>query len=504
MDTPARRPNIVMILTDDHAAHSISAYGSVVNQTPRIDEIARHGWRFDSCFVTNSLCSPSRASILTGTYSHVNGVATLWTPIDASQPTFVSQLRASGYRTAMVGKWHMGDGEGHDPQNFDYWDVVINQGEYWNPRFLSEDGVRVVEGYATDIITDLATAWVDGLEGDDPWCVLIYHKAPHRSWEPKPEHKAMYDEPGPGPRDLLGRLRDAIDLRPPGRHARGREPQHPRPQGGPAGRPVVRRRCAVWKYQRFMQDYLACVESVDDNVGRVTDWLRERGDFDDTLLMYASDQGFFLGDHGWFDKRLMYEESLRMPFLLSYPRRLAAGQVFADIVTNVDFAQTILDAAGVEHHPRMQGRSFWPDLLGTPQTDRRRRACTTGTGSTTTPSTRLPRTTGTAPRPHKIIYFYNDGMGLPGSGYYSYPVEWELYDLEADPAELDNVYDDPAYAGVRDELKAAMWREQARLGDAPHPSQPRPAGAEDVEPAAAADLPSGPWAPVGIHTVAKG
>lgn len=494
MSTDAqRRPNIVMILTDDHAAHSISAYGSVVNRTPRIDEIAEHGWRFDNCFVTNSLCSPSRASILTGTYSHVNGVATLWTPIDASQPTFVSQLRAAGYRTAMVGKWHMGDGEGHDPQNFDYWDVVIGQGEYWNPRFLSQDGLRTVEGYATDIITDLATTWVDGLEGDDPWCVLVYHKAPHRSWEPKPEHKERYAEPVPVPETFW----DDYDTRTASaRRVAMRVADHlstlDLKEDPPAGLSYEEQ--AIWKYQRFMQDYLACVESVDENVGRVVDWLRARGDWDDTLLMYASDQGFFLGDHGWFDKRLMFEESLRMPLLVSYPRRLAAGQVFDDIVTNVDWAQTILDAAGVEHHPRMQGRSFWPDLLGDPETP-------------PAPGMyyrywehddafhRAPAHYGYRTDRHKIIYYYNDGLGLPGSGYYGYPPEWELYDLEVDPAELRNVYDDPAYAGIREELKAAMWREQARLGDAPHPSQPRPAGAADVEPAPPARLPRGPWLP---------
>ncbi|MDN5852667.1 MAG: sulfatase-like hydrolase/transferase, partial [Actinomycetia bacterium] len=173
--TARRRPNIVFILTDDHAAHSISAYGSVVNTTPRIDEIAENGVRFDNCFATNSLCAPSRASLLTGTYSHVNGVSTLATPIDAAQPTFISQLKKAGYRTAMVGKWHMGDGEGHNPEGFDYWDVLIGQGEYHDPRFLSQEGLRTVPGYATDIITDLAQEWVENLDGDDPWCLLIWH-----------------------------------------------------------------------------------------------------------------------------------------------------------------------------------------------------------------------------------------------------------------------------------------------------------------------------------------
>jgi arylsulfatase A-like enzyme len=493
-----RRPNIVLILTDDHAAHSISAYGSVVNRTPRIDEIAELGWRFDNCFVTNSICSPSRASILTGTYSHVNGVSTLWTPIDASQPTFISQLRAAGYRTAMIGKWHMGDGDGHNPQNFDYWDVVLGQGEYWNPRFLSEDGLRTVEGYATDIITDLATGWVESLDGDDPWCVLIYHKAPHRSWEPKAEHKAIFADPVPLPKtfwdDYATRTSSArrVAMRIAEQLSTTDLKEDP-PEG------LSYDEQAVWKYQRFMQDYLACVESVDENVGRVIDWLRVRGELADTLLMYASDQGFFLGDHGWFDKRLMYEESLRMPLLLSYPRRLPGARVFTDIVTNVDWAQTVLDAAGVEHHPRMQGRSFWPDLLGTPATP---------------PAEgmyyrywehddafhKAPAHYGYRTHQYKIIYYYNDGLGQRGSGYYNYPPEWELYDLQTDPQELNNVYNDPAYAEIRERLKAAMWREQARLGDAPHPSQPRPTGVEDVQPARLT-LPTEPWEPVGVASV---
>jgi arylsulfatase A-like enzyme len=475
--TGSRRPNVVMILTDDHASHAIGAYGSLVNETPRIDELADLGVRFDHCFATNSLCSPSRASILTGTYSHVNGVSTLVTPIDASQPTFVSRLREAGYRTAMVGKWHMGEGEGRDPQNFDYWDVLIDQGEYVNPRLLSKDGLRVEEGYATDVITDLALRWVESQEDDGtPWCVLIYHKAPHRPWEPDEAHRGMYaGREIPLPRtfddDLATRStsvrRAAMRI---AEHLTAEDLKVDPPEG------LSYEQTALWKYQRFMEDYLACVASVDDNVGRVTDWLSARGELDDTLLMYASDQGFFLGDHGWFDKRFMYEQSLRMPLLISYPRRVQGGQVHEGITTNVDFAQTILEAAGVEPHPRMQGRSFWADISHETPAPPPAEGMYYRYWEHDDVFHKAPAHYGYRTDRYKLVYFYNDGLGIPGTGTFTYSSEWELYDLEQDPDELRNVYHDEAYTQAREDMKIRMWKAQEAVGDKPHPSQPRPVG----------------------------
>ena len=483
MTTPSKRPNIVLILTDDHAAHAISAYGSVVNTTPRIDEIAEAGRRVDHCYCTNSLCTPSRASILTGTHSHVNGVTTLDTPIDASQTTFVSLLKEQGYRTGIVGKWHMGEGEGHDPQAFDYWAVLREQGEYFDPQILTADGVRIEPGYATDIITDLSIDWVDSLEGDEPWCLLIHHKAPHRSWEPDEKHRGMYAGqqiavPSTFDDDYAGRSSAA-------KHATMRIADYltmaDLKVAPPAG--LDPEELALWKYQRYMEDYLACVASVDDNVGRVIDWLRERGDFDDTLLMYTSDQGFFLGDHGWFDKRFMYEESIRMPLVISSPNAIAQGAPVKQMVTNVDFAQTILDAAGVEPAERMQGVSFWPQLTDSPDAPTRDGVYYRYYENDDQHHHALAHY-GIRTERYKLIYFYNDGMGLPGSSEHVYPPEWELYDMLLDADELVNVYHSAEYAGVREQLTVQLWELQAELGDEPHHSQPVPAGLSVDEAAA--------------------
>ena len=469
-----RRPNILFLLSDDHAAHSISAYGSVLNTTPHIDAIGEAGVRFENLFATNSLCSPSRASLLTGTYSsHVNGVSTLDTFIDATQPTFVTALQDAGYRTGFVGKWHLGDGEtegvSHDPHGFDYWDALIDQGEYHDPG--SSRPTACASNPATRPHHRPRNPLARHARRSRALVPAGLAQGPHRPWDPDDAHTGMYagspiPVPGTFADDMATRSDTArrahmsvaddlteVDLK------------QPVPQG------LSRENEALWKYQRYMEDYSACVASVDDNVGRLVGWLRDHGDLDDTMLLYGSDQGFFLGDHGWFDKRFMYEESIRMPFLVSYPRAVPAGTTHTGIVSNVDVAQTLLEAAGVPAHPRMQGRSFWPDIAGTRDPDPPHDGLYYRYWMHDDRSHHVGAHYGLRTDRYCLVYFYNDGLGVPGCSDERYPAEWELYDLAEDPQQLRNIADDPAYASVRAGLERRLWCAQAAVEHAP----PRPA-----------------------------
>jgi arylsulfatase A-like enzyme len=471
----AVRPNLLFIMSDDHASHAISAYGSRINRTPHLDRIAEGGMRMDAVFCTNSICTPSRASILTGSYNHVNGVTTLATPMDNTMWTFPQALQDAGYRTALFGKWHLGHGPRHDPTGFDEWRVLPGQGHYHNPVFLEQgrDGappsVDERGGYVTDLITDDCLDFLDRWDGDQPFALFCHHKAPHRRWEPDARHAHMYaDEPVPEPdtfRDDLAGKPDVV------RAVRMRmldlDPWTDLKAFPPEG--LSEDEELAWRYQRYIKDYLRVVASVDDNVGRLLDRLDAEGLTDDTIVVYTSDQGFFLGDHGWFDKRLMYEESLAMPFLIRYPRLVQAGSTNDDIVVNVDFAPTFLDLAGVDVPGHVQGRSFADLLRGqTPvdwPTSMYYRYWMHGDANH-----RAPAHYGVRTRTHKLIAYYNDPLGQPGG---SGPVEepaWELYDLVADPQETHNLIGDPAAAAIRDELFVELDRLQTAIGDEPHPA----------------------------------
>ena len=462
-------PNIVFIMSDDHAAHAISAYGSRINETPNLDRIANDGMRLDSAFCTNSICAPSRAAILTGTYNHVNGVTTLDTPLDNTLWNFPGELQRHGWQTAMIGKWHLGHGGNADPAGFDHWRVLPGQGHYHNPAMLEANGAVVERGgYVTDLITDDTIDWIDQCDPDRPFAVFCHHKAPHRTWEPSAEHFTMYEDvdipfPDTFRDDLVSRAEvvQAVRMR-----MMDLDPIIDLKATVPPGLSLDEE--IEWRYQRYIKHYLRCVASIDDNVGRLLDHLDEQGLTENTIVVYTSDQGFFLGDHGWFDKRLMYEESLQMPLLIRYPATIAAGSTTDEIVVNVDFAQTLLDLCGVDAPDHVQGRSFAPLLSGeTPPdwpTSMYYRYWMHRDGSHLCPAHYGVRT-----RTHKLICYYNDPLGQPGARGPADPVEWELFDLVADPLEVNNVWGDPAYEGLTSELLDELERLQTEVGDTAFP-----------------------------------
>ncbi len=494
---PPDRPNVIFIMADDHAYQAISAYGSELIETPNIDRLADEGLRFDRAYVGNSICSPSRATLLTGKFSHANGLRDNVGVFDGSQTTLQGLMQDAGYETAIVGKWHLKS----EPTGFDYWDVLPDQGEYYNPVFVSAEGERTVEGYVTDITTDLAIDWLQSERDDSrPFLLFYHHKAPHREWWPPlenpdefhtweiPEPETLFDDyAGRGTAAEEAEMRISIHMgltndnkiTPENAAAMGHEPfmgwydnawrrQYEEYMNdeqravldavyGPINDEFVAMglegdELTRWKYQRYMQDYLATIRSIDDNIGRLIAHLEESGLLENTIIVYTSDQGFYLGEHGWFDKRFIYEESFRTPLLIRIPGLESDGESRAALVQNVDFAPTILDLAGAPVPDEMHGQSMTP-LFQSDDTGFRDAAYY---HYYEYPSIHaVKRHYGIRTNRYKLVHFYYDVD------------EWELYDLESDPMELSSVYDDPAYADVREEMTQLLYEVQARYGDSP-------------------------------------
>ena len=454
-------------MSDDHASHAISSYGSRINETPHLDRIADGGMILQNCFCVNSICTPSRANILTGKHSHLNGVKTLADPLDGRKPNVAKMLQADGYQTAMIGKWHLGHGGNADPTGFDYWNVLPGQGLYHDPVMLDAEGRKTHEGYTTDIITDFSLEWLENRDKERPFFLMCHHKAPHRPWDSDEKHAQMYeDEDVPMPDNFFDDYANRSNA---ARDAQMRVFGHMTERDlkietlGPPPEGLSEAELANWQYQRYIKEYLRCVASIDDNVGRMLDYLDEDGVAEDTIVIYTSDQGFFLGDHGWYDKRFMYEESLRMPFLIRYPREIQPGSSSEAMALNIDFAETWLDYAGVSVPEDMQGASLRPLLKGETPEDWR-----------TSMYYRywmhlshhhVPAHYGIRTDRYKLIYYYGEALGTTGSIDEPKPPEWELFDLEKDPNEMCSVYDDPAYADIVSELTAELYRLKAEAGD---------------------------------------
>jgi arylsulfatase A-like enzyme/lysophospholipase L1-like esterase len=485
----ASRPNILFIFSDDHAVQAIGAYGSKINQTPHIDRLAREGMFFRHSFCANSICGPSRATVLTGKHSHVNGFRRNGDQFDGSQWTFPKALQQSGYQTALVGKWHLTS----NPTGFDHWEILPDQGSYYNPDFIQMDGSRKrYEGYVTDLVTDKAIEWLEeNRDSSKPFVLMAQHKAPHRDWSPHPRHFGRYphgtipepetlfddyagrsallkeqemtiakdfywghDMKFPGENLFPGHFLSGLPI---GEYARMNPEQKATWDAhyGPENRAFIEKMQAGslseaditrWKHQRYLHDYLGSVQAVDDGVGRLLDYLDRTGLSENTIVIYSSDQGFYLGEHGWYDKRWMFEESLKMPFLIRWPGKIKPGAESRALIQNIDYAPTFLEAAGVPVPAEVQGRSLLPVLLNE----------------------------GRAPGDWRDAIYYayyenaavhevavHDGVRTDRYKAFFLPRtrEWQLFDLEQDPQEMRSRHDDPAYAPIL----AALQRRTADL-----------------------------------------
>jgi arylsulfatase A-like enzyme len=478
INTQAEQPNIIFIMTDDHAYQAISAYGSKLMQTPNIDRLANEGMLFNKGYVTNSICSPSRAVALTGKFSHLNGVRDNLDVFDSTQVTFPKIIRKKGYQTAIVGKWHLKS----EPTGFDYWKVLPDQGHYYNPEFRTPNGIVEEEGYVTDVTTDLALNYLDSFrDKEKPFLLMYHHKAPHRQWWPSMEDLEAYkDSEIPSPATLYDtyvnrgtaakeaemRINDHMALsmdnkiRPDllktmnleeflswyessylERYNRLNNEEKRKWDAvyGPINEDFRKNTpqgeaLTYWKYQRYMQDYLASLKSVDRNIGRLLDYLDQNNLVENTIIVYTSDQGFYLGEHGWFDKRFMYEPSFRTPLIIRYPPLIEAGSINNDLVQNIDFAPTFLDLARTKIPNDMQGMSLLP--LFSNKNSNWRDALYYHYYEY--PGIHMvKRHFGVRTERYKLIHFYFDVD------------EWELYDLEKDPQEMNNVHEISDYAEVR-------------------------------------------------------
>lgn len=490
---PAERPNIIIMYSDDHTAQAIGAYRDALNYglrldhspTPNIDRLAEGGMRFDNAFVTNSICKPSRAVMLSGLHSHLNGVYTNYESISVDLETFPMILQRGGYQTAMIGKWHLGS----EPQGYDYYEVLYGQGPYYNPTMRTPQGDVDYHGHTTGIITEIALRWLRlQRDRDKPFMMIYNHKAPHREWLPGPALDDYRDRDLPEPSTLFfdyeglatpasvqdmeigeaggSNMNWGRDLKVPLNPATG-EPdpywddmvrgnrltdqqlRRIKEAYAEENEELYRNYATMseeerhrWRYQRYVKDYLRVIREVDDEVGRMVAYLERENLLDNTLILYAGDQGFFLGEKGWFDKRWIYEESMRMPFIVHWPNGISPGSVNGNLIQNLDIAPTVLELAGLAVPEEMQGRSLLPLLRGQTPGEWR----------------------------DAVYYHYYEGPDTPASWhdvarhygvrtdrytlahYYDYG-EWELFDLEEDPDQIRSLYDDPRYETVRGQLK---------------------------------------------------
>lgn len=483
-EKPVERPNILFIMTDDHSYQTLSAYSDKLIETPNLDRIANEGVIFPNSFVGNSICAPSRATMLTGKHTHKNGQINNRITFNGSQLTFPKLLQQAGYQTALIGKWHLRS----DPTGFDYWNILPGQGQYYNPDFIEMGEKKQFEGYCTTLTTDFALNWLETRDKEKPFCLLLHHKAPHRTWQPDTLHLDEFKNKNfPVPDNFFdnyeGRTAaeeqrlsirandmdirydlkmqdEQIESRFPWMDHTTRMNEQQKKAWNAHYKPITKDfleknlegdELYLWKYQRYMRDYLACIRSVDENVGRVLDYLDKNRLAENTLVVYTSDQGFYMGEHGWFDKRFMYEESLRTPLIIRLPKGYSAKGEITELVQNIDYAPTFLDFAGVEIPAEIQGKSIKPLLAEEKNIEWRDGIYY---HYYEFPNEHMVKKHyGIRTDRYKLIHFYDDID------------EWELYDLEKDPTEMNNLIHSSEHAEIIAELKIKLNELQEVYGD---------------------------------------
>jgi len=463
-----KTPNIIYIMSDDHANAAIGAYGSwlkPVVKTPNLDKLAARGMLFKNSVVTNSICTPSRAAMMTGQYSHKNSVYTLNDALPTTTQHLGHLMRMLGYQTGLIGKWHLAI----DPTGFDYWSVLPGQGQYINPKLQmmgskKKDLKEFTGGYSEDVITDLSIDWIKKRDKDKPFMLLCHFKAPHRPWDPAPRFKDLYkDVKIPEPETLLddykGRAKQVSLIRMRvGEDFQERDLQMPIPKD--KSRDELRK----WAYQEYLKRYLSCVAAVDENVGRLMAFLEQEGLAEDTIIVYTSDQGFFLGEHGFYDKRLMYEPAITTPLIISWPGHTQKGTVNTDMIINIDHAPTFLELAGGKAPASMQGKSYKSILEGKTPPDWRKstyyRYWMHMDGAHNVPAHYGVRTDR-----YTLIHYYGKALEMKGAKDLKLEPEWELFDRQKDPQQMRNVYADPDYAAALRELRADLDRHRREVGD---------------------------------------
>ncbi|MBI9060708.1 MAG: sulfatase [Marinilabiliaceae bacterium] len=475
-----QQPNILFIMADDHTSQAWGIYGGVLKDyvhTPNISRLAEEGCVLENCLVSNSICSPSRATILTGQYSHLNGVPTLADALEPQKENIAKELQKGGYETAIIGKWHLKK----EPSGFDYYCVLPGQGVYWDPVLKTREnwkdhhgGGKAYSGFSTDVIADMSIDWMKNRDDSKPFMMMCHFKATHEPFDYPDRHKDLYkDVEIPAPASIFDKGPETTGRSFKGQALDNLADRYMKASADPdkwwckyPGLPFTtegldKNEARMKTYQKFVKDFMRCGAAIDDNIGKLLEYLEESGLAENTIVIYTADQGYYLGEHGWFDKRMIYEESIHMPFVIRYPKEIPAGTRNSDIIENVDFSALFADYAGIDYPKEMQGYSFRENLKGHTPDDWRKY----GYYRYWLHSVDRPAHFGIRGDRYKLVFFYGQPLGMKGAQQQTTEPAWEFFDLEKDPQELHNAIQEPEYQEIITQMKDELKKKREQLGD---------------------------------------